>query len=268
MNQTKTELVRRIYTIVLGVFIVAMGIALICVAADIYYSGEGSGKIYTRAIVSAKLKQVAIPLLVLIATIIAGALFPLVETKTKRPIEETLKKLQRRMPASGEGEKFAEAKKSYDTIKIVRLVIWCGALALALACAIASLVYLATATNSAGGNLKNFMSGLVKTVLPCTIAALAGCIASSYTNGYLAKEQTDRLKTMIRYGSRETLLPKEIELLDTAKKIVSHESTLWTVRGMALAIGIAFVIVGILNGGATDVLAKAIGICLECIGLG
>ena len=33
-------------------------------------------------------------------------------------------------------------------------------------------------------------------------------------------------------------------------------------------LGLALVVLGILNGGARDVLAKAIRICSECIGLG
>ncbi len=34
------------------------------------------------------------------------------------------------------------------------------------------------------------------------------------------------------------------------------------------ALGLALVVLGILNGGAQDVLAKAIRLCSECIGLG
>ena len=75
---TKSEKIRRIYAIVLGVFIVAMGIALICVAADIYYGGG-----YSREIVGDRLKKLAIPLLFLIAAIIAGAIFPIWEAKGK-----------------------------------------------------------------------------------------------------------------------------------------------------------------------------------------
>ena len=40
------------------------------------------------------------------------------------------------------------------------------------------------------------------------------------------------------------------------------------VRGVVLAAAITFIIIGITNGGMTDVLAKAVKICTECIGLG
>lgn len=39
-------------------------------------------------------------------------------------------------------------------------------------------------------------------------------------------------------------------------------------RGLILCITIAFILLGVMNGGAYDVLVKAINICTECIGLG
>lgn len=264
----KTELIRRIYAIVLSVFIVAVGIALICVAADIYYSGEGPGKYYSREIVGERLKKLAIPLLVLVAAIIAGAIFPLVEGKVKRSNEETLRKLQRRMPASAESEEFAASQKAYAKMNTVKISVWCSAIAVALACSVATIVYLATTANFEGNDLTGHMLGLVKVALPCTLVSLAVFTAASYVNGYCAKEQVKNLKTMIRYGSKEIALPKELALLDKANKVASHNITLWAVRGAVLAIGIIFIILGVLNGGATSVLGKAIKICSECIGIG
>jgi hypothetical protein len=43
---------------------------------------------------------------------------------------------------------------------------------------------------------------------------------------------------------------------------------LWAVRGALLGIGIFCVIQGIIGGGMTAVLEKAINICTQCIGLG
>lgn len=40
------------------------------------------------------------------------------------------------------------------------------------------------------------------------------------------------------------------------------------IRGGLIALGIVFVVAGILNGGFNDTLNKAIRICLECIGIG
>ena len=47
-----------------------------------------------------------------------------------------------------------------------------------------------------------------------------------------------------------------------------HDSILLTVRIVVLIAGIALLVLGTLNGGARDVVQKAIKICRECIGLG
>ena len=263
---TKSEKVRRIYAIALGVFIVATGIALICVAADIYYSGGG----YSSEIVGDRLQKLAIPLLFLIAAIIAGAIFPIWEAKGKNiwSSEETLRRLARRIPANGEGEEFSEAKKGYLKMKTVRISVWCSALAVALIGAIVTLVYLADAAHFKGNDFTGHMIGLVKVALPCTVVALAVFIAASYLNLSFSKKQIGHIKTMIRCGSKEIAIPKELEFFDKASKIASHDITLWVVRGAVFVLAVAFIIVGIVNGGARAVLAKAIDICQECIGIG
>ena len=39
-------------------------------------------------------------------------------------------------------------------------------------------------------------------------------------------------------------------------------------RAAVLALAVAFIVLGILNGGLEDVLTKANAICMECVGLG
>ena len=46
---------------------------------------------------------------------------------------------------------------------------------------------------------------------------------------------------------------------------MTRKQTLWAVL---LAAAILLIVLGAINGGALDVLAKAIRICSECIGLG
>ncbi|MDE6411714.1 MAG: hypothetical protein K2L02_04170 [Clostridia bacterium] len=267
---TKTEKIRRIYAIALGVFIVAMGIALICVAADIYYSGEGPGKYYSREIVGDRLKKLAIPLLFLIAAIIAGAIFPIWEAKGKNvwATEDALKRLQRKLPASGEGEEFATAQKQYQKMKMIKIILWCSALAVALIGAILTLVYVVNTSHFEGSDFGKQMLGLLKVVLPCLIVAFAVYITVSYLSAYFSKKQINCLKTMIRFGSGEIAEPKEQIILNKVNKIASHDITLWVVRGVVLALAVTFIGLGIWNGGAQDVLIKAINICRECIGIG
>ena len=46
---------------------------------------------------------------------------------------------------------------------------------------------------------------------------------------------------------------------------MTRKQTLWAALFVAAAV---LIVLGVLNGGAQDVLAKAVKICSECIGLG
>ena len=46
------------------------------------------------------------------------------------------------------------------------------------------------------------------------------------------------------------------------------EKTVNIARLSILCLGVLFIVLGVMNGGARDVLVKAINICTECIGLG
>lgn len=263
----RSEKLRRIYAVVIGVLIVAAGIAIICVAADIYYSGKGTGVIYTREIVSDRLQKLAIPLLFVAAAAIAGAVFPIFKTRVKPKAEDAVAKLRSRMPQNGDGEQFDAAKKSYDKYGKIRLIVWACSLSFACATAIAVMAaYVFKAANFAGKDISAEMLRLVSVVMPCTAAALAALIAASVVGGALAKKQLAALKIMIKHGDGSVI--PEPKFIAKAKSVWNSDITLWAVRGVILAIGVVFIIVGALNGGARDVLVKAINICQECIGLG
>ena len=56
------------------------------------------------------------------------------------------------------------------------------------------------------------------------------------------------------------------------KEAVKYENknakTLNIIRGVLVGVALILIVVGIFDGGAADVLQKAINICTECIGLG
>lgn len=265
----KAERIRLIYAIFLSAFVVAVGIAFICVAADIYYSGKGTGEIYTQAIVATRIKAFIAPMVLLILAIIAGGIcFPLYGVKAKRRSEDTLKKLQSHMPTGGEGEEFDAAKKSYDKIAKIRLIVWICALAATLACVIASLCYICNVANFPATDITAEIFALTKNVLPCVIVAFVVIIAAAIFNGIASEKQLTALKAMIKHGNRETVQKEQPAAVKVAKEVAAHKATLWSVRGVIFAIAFSFLIAGIVNGGAHDVLVKAINICTECIGLG
>lgn len=265
----KSAKIRLIYSIFLGVFTVAVGLAIICVAADIYYSGKDTGVIYSRAIVGERLTALAIPLIFLIAAIILGAVFPLYKVKAARQPESTLSKLKSRIPQSGEGEEFTAAQNAYKKAAIIRLVAWLVALAVALAGAIATLCYLVDTAQFSGKDVNGEVFKLVKNILPWLCVAFAATIGATVTSGIFANKQVAAAKTMIKNGDKSTVAQKsEPKFITVIKSVIAKPAFTWAVRGCVFVLAVTFIIVGIVNGGANDVLVKAVNICTECIGLG
>lgn len=264
----KSEKFRLIYSIFLGVFTVAVGIAIICVAADIYYSGKGADIIYSREIVGDRLLKLAIPIIFLIAAIIFGAIFPLYQVKAKRQPEDTLKKLRNKIPQSGEGQ-FSAARAAYKKATIVKLVAWLVALAVALTAAIVTLVYLVNTANFAGEEITEEIFAMVRNILPWLAASLGAAVAATVVCGVFANKQVAAAKTMIKTGDKSTCVQKqEPKFISFIKALVDKPAFVWAVRGALFVIAVVFIVLGIVNGGAKDVLIKAINICTECIGLG
>ncbi|MDE5562113.1 MAG: hypothetical protein K2J01_00930 [Clostridiales bacterium] len=266
----KSAKIRLIYAIFLGVFTVAVGLAIICVAADIYYTGKDTGVIYSRAIVGERLTALAIPLIFLIAAIILGAVFPLYKVKAARQPESTLDKLKARIPQSGEGDsvEFTAAQNAYKKAAIIRLVAWLVALAAALAGAIATLCYLVDTAQFSGKDVTGEIFNLVKNILPWLCVAFAATIAATVTSGIFASKQVAAAKTMIKNGGQTVAQKAEPKFITVIKSIIAKPAFTWAVRGCIFVLAVTFIILGIVNGGANDVLVKAVNICTECIGLG
>ena len=72
-------------------------------------------------------------------------------------------------------------------------------------------------------------------------------------------KETEVYKQILAFGNKVS--PPSTP--DTSKPTV-----LKTVRFAIFAVALAFIVIGIFNGSADDVLKKAIVICTECIGLG
>lgn len=269
----RAERIRRIYSIAIGAFVVALGIAFICVAADIYYSGRGTGVVYTRDIAASRLTALAIPFVILIGLILCGVIFPIYDVKANRAPEDGLKLLLAKKPAGGEGEEYEAANARYNKLAKIRLIVWRCALGLTLGCIIAELVYLLNTSHFKSENITAEILAMVRNVLPWVLVSFAVIIAAAVANGILARKQLVELKTLIKTGNKQPNGEKgekgeKQSRLARIISVLSSDIALWVVRGVVLVVAVTFIILGALNGGANDVLVKAINICTECIGLG
>jgi len=130
-----------------------------------------------------------------------------------------------------------------------------GRICILIICASGCAAYLLNRNNFASWDLEPVMGSMLRHVLPwLAIAFVSGCIFSELERRSAVRE-TAVLKDA----------PKASEKQDgKATRCISINVIRWILLGVAAVL----VILGIVNGDSRSVMAKAIRICTECIGLG
>ena len=98
-------------------------------------------------------------------------------------------------------------------------------------------------------------------VLPLSLFAILSFVPTAYVTEKSAECELKLLRDAVANG---TPIAKAGTLDESEREV----NTVKIARLAILAVAIVFVIIGIFNGGMADVLAKAVKICTECIGLG
>lgn len=267
MKKLQVEKIQKIYSIVIGVFVVAMGIAIVCVAADIYYSGQGTDVLFSRENVGERLQMLAIPLILLIGAIALGAVFPAYNMTAKYHTEDALHIILEK-PASCEDVKYRATEQEYKKLTNAKYIVMGIKVCALLGCTIAELCYLLNAANFSGTDITAEMLSMTKNVLPFILITFVVLIAATIGNAVISRRQLNTLKTLIKFGNGITQDNCEIHGITRIKQFFASDVILIVIRVIVLVVGVTFIILGTVNGGAHDVLVKAINICTECIGLG
>ena len=76
------------------------------------------------------------------------------------------------------------------------------------------------------------------------------------------KREIDALKSLLVIANSDVPAPEMPETKDRKPALVN------LARASIITVAVVFIVLGIFNGGMSDVLGKAVRICTECIGLG
>lgn len=233
---------RKIWLWITAALLVVMAILLIVGCLGIYAAGD---RPFSRESVSAVLKDLTVPGMLCILMIIIGAFLP--GAKAKRLHDRDEKALLARFH-----QQIPEAIREQKLRMRCRIVVGVAITALW----VYPLVYFCDFDHF---TISNLSADIARAVL---IAAIPGVI----TLGLLfAAEETVRRSVhreleMHKKAGNKPSAPGHLSGFSPKKRNV--------VRICLFAAAVVFVILGIRNGGAADVLGKAIRICTECIGLG
>lgn len=254
MTNKKSKIANLIYSTLLGVGLCVIGLFLILFCISIFRSGE---KPFTREVIGEYLSRLAIPTAVCLAAIVFAPIFEVmlpsekIKIRAERDVYAILRRERGKLEAKSETKlTLPETKK--------RTVLRGVCIALCVLAFVPALVYVLTGSNFSGNDTTSEVLRAASVTLVC--AAFSGVI-------FLTVNHFDR-----KLAETELVRVRELQKELTDVKCKDSEArrfpTLLAVRIAILIIGLTFIILGVLNGGYSDVLGKAINICYECIGLG
>ena len=257
-----------IYGLILATLIVAVGVCLALSCVSIYLSGESP---FTRESISAHFARIAIPACICILGMIGGAILSLFlplaggKIKPRRDSSVALKKLSAKLDLSACDEAIGKGIRKERKMRRWILVIT------AVVCALAFVYPLIWCLNPHHFSIEHLNRDIITAstaVLTAAAVAMASCMVAVLLRGVSVSREIVLVKTALAANSEQRSIPAHETSGTFLGKLTSAPRFVWVLRSVILAVGILFIVLGILNGGMADVLGKAIRICTECIGLG
>ena len=256
MTKESTMRFHRIYNSLFSIVLVIAGICLIIGDLTIYNSGDHP---FSRESVAATFSTIAFPVYLALAMTVISFIWEFFSPSEKETdpkakdypaLLETLynkKDFVNADPAIQEEIKALwKNRKMHIIIRTIVLVV----------CSAIFLFYALNSANYHQSEINASMINAMKLLVPCTLVSFGYALFVSYHNEKSFQKEMEFVKK----------LPALTEKSDS--EIISSEKNLNPYRNAILIAAIVLVIYGFLNGGTVDVLAKAINICTECIGLG
>ncbi len=257
-SESTLEKINKIYMIALSAILAITGICFIIAAAHLYFTGGNTP--YSRARVGEYLKTILVPIIITVIGVIGGAVLSLFSEAKGRKNGGISPSVARKMLArSFDVEKSSVKAEVLAQRKKRKIILFATAYGAAFIFAV-SLVLAVFIPDHAVEGLNGHVVMAVLIITPSVVidifaifTALMLCSRSSAVEVQLMKDEI----------KRNPDVKKHIE----AKEFFTDKKLLY-IRLSVLALGVVFVVLGIFNGGAKDVFAKAVAICTECIGLG
>ena len=251
---------RRLYLALQAVVCVALAAWLSLAAVGLWREGSARKaehpmeSVYTPQAVAEKLTPIAPLLIAGAGLLIAGLMLDVKDENAEKPARDArieLDLLAARV-ARPSGAMLGERRRQ-------GALLWIGWGLFAL-CMIPILVYLLNPDHFPEADLEGMFLGLTRVLLPWTAAglgALAACCA--------LRERSARREAQ---AAREQLKQEKAQGVAATPSPAGPPRKAGLLQAAVIAAAIALIVAGVLDGGARDVLYKAITICTECVGLG
>lgn len=274
MTSTTLRRVRLVYAWVLGALILATGVGFAVSCLLIYRSGDS---LFTRESISLHFARIAPLVYACLIGTVGGWVLTWVaplgvgaehadsgRVKAVRDPAMLLKKQTDRLNMAVIPEEYRQKMKKERALRRYLAV---GAAIIGAAAVLIGLIYCVDGSHFSVDALNEDMAAASRVVLGCGAVALATATVAVLLRGASVARELATVKAAVALCGRGAFSADNPQK-EGEKPLLDNAYFLWTVRGLMVAAGILFVILGIFNGGMADVLGKAIRICTECIGLG
>lgn len=255
--------ISKVFLIITSVLTFLLGIVFTIQLARIYFRDTNGTQMYTREICAKYLLQILPVIIIWVLIIIAAGIYLTIHSsKDKSSKVSNIVKLNNLLGVANILDN-KELENEYAIIKKEekkRKIVWIINVCIISICGLMCLCYLLNTKHfDAEGDFNGQIINMSYYLLPwCIISAISfiGCVIFEEIS---ALKTLDSVKAIIKANGKKTL-----ELKQNPKENLIIN----IVRACLGALAVVFIIVGIINGGASDVLLKALVICTECIGLG
>lgn len=256
MTKESTMRLHRMYNILFSIVIVIAGICLIIGVLTIYNSGDQP---FSRESVATTFSGIAFPVYLCLAMTIISFVWEVLSPSDKETAPKQkdypgmLENLYNKKDfGSAESSVQEEIKalwknrKMHITVRTIILTV----------CSAVFLFYALNSANYHQSEINSSMINAMKVLIPCLLVSFGYALFVAVHNEKSLQKEIELVKKLPALTNTEE------------NEIVSEEKRLSPYRNAILVAAIILVVYGFLNGGTVDVLAKAINICTECIGLG
>ena len=253
MTQDKIKRIHRWYSWILAAVLAVLGVLFILSCLDIYTSGP---RPYSAEAIALRFERILIPVIIGVVGIVGGiglnVLLPLEAklTKGNSSPEDIMLRLRQKagIPPVNKEIRFRRALRCITACAFVAMMVYPA-------------VYFLTPGHFSVSALNvDVIKAVLIALIPSSIGLVMCWLCRISINRSFRREAAV-YKQALAEGQRSSgIIPEE------QKKCTC--GFISQIRLVILVLAFVLIVLGICNGGADDVLKKAIAICTECIGLG
>ena len=250
----------KILAIATSVCTVLLGALFIVCCAHLYFTGGENP--YSRERVGDYLIILAVPSFITIAVTVAGFIYSCANgIKDENQAPRTQSELLESFASRFDFDSFDEETKSLaNAERTTRKVLAISMYSISALLFVFILAYITLIAEFTVDNLNADVLSAFTVTLPISAIAVAIHVPRLYMEEKSAKRELEILKNSIKNNGLPTLAKGE-----SASKSIDYTLI---ARCAIVAVSLVFIVLGVTNGGMSDVLQKAVRICTECIGLG